>query len=448
MFPYIPNTTKDVEKMLADIGLSSTDRLFDDIPDDLKLNRSLNIGEPLTEFDIARYMNNISSKNRSINELTCFLGAGAYDHYIPSLVDHVISRSEFYTSYTPYQPEISQGTLQTIFEFQSLISNLTGMDVANASVYDGATAIAEAIIMATLETRKNEVVISATVNPEYRKVVKTYAKALNVRLIEVPEKGGITDIDSLKEVVTDDTAAVIVQNPNFFGIIEDIRDIEKITHSAKKAKLIMSVDPISLGILKSPGELGADIVVGEGQPLGNKLSFGGPYLGFMATTTKLMRRLPGRIVGQTEDLDGKRAFVLTLQAREQHIRRDKASSNICSNQALNALAATVYLTSLGKKGLREVALQSARKANYAFEKLTKTGKYKPVFNKPFFREFVLSSDINSKDINKHLMNNGILGGYDIEEDYPQYKGSIMYCVTEKRTKTEINQLVEVLEGVE
>ena len=448
MYPYIPNTQEDVKKALETIGVESIDRLFDDIPEGLKLKNKLNIGEALSELEIAKYMKSLSKENKSIADLTCFLGAGAYDHYIPSLVDHVISRSEFYTSYTPYQPEISQGTLQTIFEFQSLISNLTGMEASNASVYDGATAISEAIIMAALDTRKNEIIISETVHPEYRKVVDTYAEALSVKIVTIPEKDGVTDIEELEKVISDDTAGVIVQSPNFFGIIEDLTDVEKITHSVKKAKLILSTDPIALGILKPPGELGVDIVVGEAQSLGNKLSFGGPYLGFMATTSKLMRRLPGRIVGKTEDLDGKRAFVLTLQAREQHIRRDKASSNICSNQALNALAATVYLTSLGKKGLREVALQCVRKSHYAYEEIIKSGKYKPLFNKPFFKEFAITSDLSGDKVNKKLLESNILGGFDLGREYSKYKNSLLYCVTEKRTKDEIDHLAKALEVIE
>lgn len=447
MFPYIPNTKNHQEKMLEELGLNSIEDLFEDIPKSLRLDRELNIGKPLSEHEVAKYIKGLSKKNKSVEDLTCFLGAGAYDHLIPSVVDHVISRSEFYTAYTPYQPEISQGTLQAIFEFQTLISNLTGMEASNASVYDGATAIAEAVIMAVMDTRKNDIIISKTVNPEYRKVLKAYSKALEINLIEVDEKDGVTDTESLKNLVNDDTAAVIVQNPNFFGIIEDVEEVEEITHSAKKAKLIMSVDPISLGILKKPGEIGADIVVGEGQSLGNSLNFGGPYLGFMATTKKLMRRLPGRIAGQTEDVDGKRAFVLTLQAREQHIRREKATSNICSNQALNALAATVYLTSLGKEGLKEVAMQSAKKAHYAFEEMTKSGKYTAKFNKPFFKEFVVTSDLSPQNINDELLKNNILGGYDLGKDYPQYENSLLYCVTEKRTKSEIDGLVKVLEGI-
>lgn len=447
MFPYIPNKENEVRQMLDEIGVESIDELFDDIPKSIRLDRKLNLGKPLSELETAKYITELSNQNRSVNDLISFLGAGAYDHYIPSLINHMLLRSEFYTSYTPYQPEISQGTLQVIFEYQSLICNLTGMDASNASVYDGSNAVVEAASMAISQTRKKDLIISKTVHPETRKALKTYARFEDWNVIEVEDSEGVTDIDKLKAVVGDETAAVIVQSPNFFGIIEDIKEIEGITHSAKKAMLIMSTDPISLGILKQPGELGVDIVVGEGQSLGNNLHFGGPYLGFMATKKEYMRKLPGRIAGQTEDIDGKRAFVLTLQAREQHIRRERATSNICSNQGLNALAATIYLTTMGKQGLREVALQSTQKAHYAFEEAIKSGKYRPMFNKPFFKEFVLSSDIENSKVSKELLNNGILGGYDLSEEYPQYDKSILYCVTEKRTKEEIDKLVQVLEGV-
>lgn len=448
MFPYIPNTDNDEKKMLQDIGLQSSEQLFEDIPKELRLDRRLNLGEPLSEYELENYMNKLSSKNKSVKDLVCFLGAGAYDHYIPALIDHLILRSEFYTAYTPYQAEISQGTLQTIFEYQTLICNLTGMDVSNASMYDGASALAEAGIMSVNITKKNKIIVSKTVNPESINVLKTYAGVKNIEIVEVDFEDGVTDIEALKKVVDNDTASVIVQSPNFFGIIEDVSEIEKVTHSAKKAKLIMSVDPISLGILKSPGELGVDIVVGEGQALGNNLSFGGPYLGFMAAKKKIMRKLPGRIVGKTVDVDGKEGYVLTLQAREQHIRREKATSNICSNEGLNALAAAIYLCTLGKQGIREVALQSTQKAHYAFNEITKSGKYKAVFNKPFFKEFVIEGEADNKKIEKVLLENDILGGYNLGKDFLQYDKKSLYCVTEKRTKQEIDKLVEILEGIQ
>jgi glycine dehydrogenase subunit 1 len=447
MYPYIPNTKDDEKRMLEVIGVDSVEDLFSDIPKDMKLNRELNLKSSMSELEVSNYLTKLSQFNTTTNDLTCFLGAGAYDHYIPSIVEHITSRSEFYTSYTPYQAEISQGTLQYIFEYQTLICNLTGMDVANASLYDGGSALAEAAFMASNITRREKIVISKTVNPSYREVLGTYAHLQGIEVIEIEDEEGTTNLDELKKQVDDKTAAVIVQSPNFFGIIEDIEAIEKIAHSQKKTLLITSVDPISLAILKSPGSLGADIVVGEGQSLGIPLAFGGPYLGFMATKKAHMRKLPGRIVGETVDVDGNRAFVLTLQAREQHIRREKATSNICSNQGLNTLAATVYLVTLGKEGLREVALQATQKAHYAFNEITKSGKYKPLFNKPFFKEFAVTSSIEAEKINQKLLEEKILGGYSLEKDYPQYKNGILYAVTEKRTKEEIDILSSVLEGI-
>ena len=447
MFPYIPTTPEDQKEMLEVAGLNSLDDLFSDIPKDMRLDRELDLPKAKSELEVMTYLNSLAKKNCSLSELTCFLGAGAYDHYIPSVVDHVISRSEFYTSYTPYQPEISQGTLQYIFEFQTLICQLTGMDVANASLYDGGSAIAEAALMTAAHSRKDEIIVSKTVSPQSRRVLKTYAHVQNLTVVEVDMKDGITDLDQLKEKVSDKTAAVIAQSPNFFGIIEDLKTIGEIAHTGKKTSFIASVDPISLAILKKPSELDVDVVVGEAQGMGIPLSFGGPYLGFMATKKDYLRKIPGRIVGETVDVNGKRSYVLTLTAREQHIRREKATSNICSNQGLNTLAATVYMVTLGKQGLKEVALQSTKKAHYAYEQLTKSGKYKPVFDQPFFKEFVVKSDIDSDKILTDLRNENIIGGYDLAINYPEFKNSIMYAVTEKRTKDEIDKLCSVLEGI-
>lgn len=446
MFPYIPNTLEDESSMLKQIGVSSVEKLFEDIPGDIKLNRELNINPSMSELEVQKQVKCLSSKNKSTEELVCFLGAGVYDHYIPSIIKHLVSRSEFYTSYTPYQPEISQGTLQAIFEYQTLICSLTGLDVANASMYDGSTSCAEAAFMATEYTKRKTIIVSKSVHPQIRKVLETYMKFKGIELILVDIKDGVTDTIKLKELVDNKVAGVIVQNPNFFGIIEDMTEAEKITHD-NKALLIMSVDPISLAILKTPGEIGADIVVGEGQSLGIQMNFGGPYLGFMATTKKLMRKVPGRIVGQTVDVDGKRAFVLTLQAREQHIRRERATSNICSDQTLNAIAAAIYLTTMGKQGLKEVAYQSMLKAHYAFNEIIKSEKYNVVFNKPFFKEFMIEATQSVNIINDLLLEKNIIGGYDIEVDYPQYKNTLLLCVTEKRTKPEMDKLVSVLEEI-
>lgn len=444
MHRYIPNTEVDKKQMLDSIGVSSIGDLFSDIPTNLKLNRELNIGKAMSEIEILEHMKSLAEKNKSTDDLVCFLGAGAYDHYIPSIVKHLAMRSEFYTAYTPYQPEISQGTLQVIFEYQTLMTNLTGMDVTNASMYDGPTATAEAAIMACENTRRKSIIVSKTVNPETRKVLKTYLTVRDIELIEVDMVDGVTDVEKLKSLVNKNTAGVIVQSPNFFGIIEDVTEVEKVIHE-NKGNLIMYVDPISLGILKTPGELGVDIVVGEGQSLGNRLNFGGPHLGFLATTSKLVRKLPGRIVGQSIDVDGKRAFVLTLQAREQHIRRYKATSNICSNQGLNVVMAAIYMITMGKKGLREVALQSTQKAHYAYNEIIKTGKFKPLFDKPFFKEFTVSSNIDASKVNKELLNKGILGGYELRKEYNELNNGLLFCVTEKRTKEEIDKLTGALE---
>lgn len=444
MHRYIPNTENDINRMLQSIGVKSIEDLFQDIPKELRLERELNLTAPLSEIELTKHMKYLSNKNKNIEDFTCFLGAGAYDHYIPSVIKHLAMRSEFFTAYTPYQPEISQGTLQAIFEYQTMICNLTGMDITNASMYDGATAALEAGMMAVENTKRKTLLVSKTVHPEVRKVLDTYIKFRDVNMVEIDMAEGVTDIDHLKSMIDTDTAAVLLQSPNFFGAIEDLAEAEKIIHQ-NKAMLIHYADPISLGILKSPGELGADIVVGEGQSLGNPLNFGGPYLGFLATTSKLVRKIPGRIVGQSEDVDGKRAFVLTLQAREQHIRRYKATSNICSNQGLNALIATIYLVTMGKKGLKEVAMQSTQKSHYALKQITKSGKFKPLFNQPFFKEFAVSSEISSTKVNQELMKHGILGGYALDQDYPQLKNALLFCVTEKRTKEEIDKLVEILE---
>ena len=444
MHRYIPNTEADEKLMLDSIGAKSIEDLFRDIPKELRLDREIDIQNAQSELELSRHMKKLSNTNKSTEDLVCFLGAGAYDHYIPSIVRHLAMRSEFYTAYTPYQPEISQGTLQAIFEYQTMICGLTGMDVTNASMYDGATACVEAAMMAVENARRSSIIVSKTVNPEIRRVLKSYLHFRDVEVIEVDMADGVTDVEKLKPLVEAGTAGVIVQNPNFFGIIEDLSEVEKITHG-NKAILIDYVDPISLGILKTPAESGVDIAVGDGQSLGTSLNFGGPYLGFLATTSKLMRKMPGRIVGQSEDVDGKRAFVLTLQAREQHIRRYKATSNICSNQGLNALMATIYMSTMGKKGLREVAEQSAKKAHYAMTQLTKSGKFKLLFDKPFFKEFAVAGEASGKTVNEELLKNNILGGFELDKEYAELKNGLLLCVTEKRTKEEIDKLTQVME---
>ena len=445
MHRYIPNTDADAEAMLDVIGIETLDELFQTIPDNLILKRDLRLNPGMSELEIERKMKELGKKNRTTDDLICFLGAGAYDHYIPSIIKHLAKRSEFYTAYTPYQPEISQGTLQAIFEYQTMICGLTGMDVSNASLYDGATACAEAAIMAVDSTRRNTILVSETVHPETRQVLKSYMHSRDIKMVEIPMADGVTDPEMLKKLIDADSAAVIVQNPNFFGIVEDFTEIEKITHG-NKSLLVSSVDPISLAILKKPAEYGADIAVGDAQVLGNNLNYGGPYIGFMAVTSKLMRRMPGRMVGQSVDVDGRRAFVLTLQAREQHIRRYKATSNICSNQSLNALIAAIYMVTMGKKGLREVALQVTEKAYYAARKITAGGKYRLAFDKPFFREFALIGPKDADLVNKELLKNNILGGYNLKKEYGIENG-VLLCVTEKRTKQEIDRLAELMEVI-
>ena len=445
-YPYIPATHEDEQKMLKACNVSSIDDLFSDIPDDLKLNRDLNLDESKSELEVSEIITKMADKN--IDDLTCFLGAGAYDHYIPSLIKSITSRSEFYTAYTPYQAEISQGTLQSIFEFQSMIAEITKMDIANASMYDGATAAVEACIMAVGKTRRNKIVVPKTVHPETRQILKTYLQFKDVEVVEVDydREYGTTDLNKLKEVVGEETACILVQNPNFFGVIEDVDEIGSIARD-NKAMYVMSVNPITLSILKSPGEVGADIAVGDAQPLGNSLNFGGPYVGFLAIKSGLIRKMPGRVVGQTVDADGKRCYALTLQTREQHVRREKATSNICSNQGLNALIASIYLATMGKKGYQEVAMQNIQKSHYAYKKFDESKNFEPVFKGKFFNEFVVKSPMPVEELNEKLLENKILGGYDLGKDYEELKGCVLMCVTEKRTAKEIDNLVNLMEGM-
>jgi glycine dehydrogenase subunit 1 len=445
-FRYLPMTEKDHREMMATLGIDSVEELFADIPESVRFNGRLNIPEAMAEPDLVRHMNRLAGKNASFDQYVCFLGAGAYEHHIPSVVNHVISRSEFYTAYTPYQPEISQGELQAIFEFQTMICELTGMEVANSSMYDGPTALAEAAGVATATTRKRKVVVSRAVHPEARAILTTYAKGVGLTVVEAPCTDGATDPARLEELVDADTAAVIVQTPNFFGNLEDLDAIEPIAHR-HKGMLIVSANPIALGVLKPPGAYGADIVIGDAQPMGIAVQFGGPHCGYFATTKALMRRIPGRIVGQTVDEEGKRGFVLTLQAREQHIRREKATSNICSNQALNALAAAVYMSAMGKQGIQDVARLNIQKAHYAQQRLVQIPGVEPLFNRPFFNEFALKLPKPVGEVNRQLLEEGIIGGYDLGRDYDELAGTMLLAVTEMRTKEEIDRLAEVMEGI-
>ncbi|MGX7734892.1 aminomethyl-transferring glycine dehydrogenase subunit GcvPA [Staphylococcus aureus] len=437
---YIPLTEKDKQEMLQTIGAKSIGELFGDVPSDILLNRDLNIAEGEAETTLLRRLNRIASKNITKETHTSFLGAGVYDHYAPSVVDAMISRSEFYTAYTPYQPEISQGELQAIFEFQTLICELTDMDVANSSMYDGMTSFAEACILAFSQTKKNKIVVSKGLHYQALQVLHTYAKTRKeFEVVEIDLDGTVTDLKKLEAAVDDETAAVAVQYPNFYGSIEDLEKIHSFIED-KKALFIVYANPLALGLLTPPGSFGADIVVGDTQPFGIPAQFGGPHCGYFATTKKLMRKVPGRLVGQTQDDEGNRGFVLTLQAREQHIRRDKATSNICSNQALNALASSIVMSALGKQGIYDIAVQNIEHANYAKQQFIKKGF--EVLDGTSFNEFVVKFDKPIQQVNEELVKYNIIGGFDLGVVSDDFKNHMLIAVTELRTKDEIDTFVE------
>ncbi len=445
MHRYIPMTESDKNEMLEVIGISSVDELFADIPEKVRFKGKLNIKEAKSESALLKEMSRLAAKNADSRQYASFLGAGVYDHYKPVIVDHVISRSEFYTAYTPYQPEISQGELQAIFEFQTMICELTGMDLANSSMYDGGTALAEAGTLAAGHTKRKKLIVSETVHPEARDVVRSYADGQQIEVITVPHKDGVTDMEALGELLADDTAAVLVQYPNFFGQIEDIEAIGKMAHDSG-ALCVVSANPLALGILTPPGQLGADITVGDAQPFGIPEQFGGPHCGYFAVTKKLMRKVPGRLVGETTDDEGRRGYVLTLQAREQHIRRDKATSNICSNQALNALAASVAMTALGKQGIREIAYQNYAKTHYAKQAFEKAG-FTVLGGDSHFNELVVDCKRPVAELNEQLLAQGIIGGYDLSRTYGGMENRALFAITEQRTKEEIDALVQEMEAV-
>ena len=437
---YIPKTAEEEASMLEGMGLASFDALLE-IPQEFRLNRPLDLPLPLSQMELRQTMQSISQTNKVMSS---FLGAGSYNHFIPTTVDAVLSRSEFYTAYTPYQAEMSQGLLQTIYEYQTLICDLTGMEVSNASIYDGASASAEAVLMALRITKRSEVIMARTVHPHYRAVVKTYLSGNDsVQIVEANMDEGRTSLQALSDQISENTACVLIQSPNFLGQIEDMEEIAELVHR-KGALLVMIVDPISLAILKTPGEFGADIAVGEGQAMGNTMSFGGPYVGFFATRRDYIRQMPGRIVAQTVDMDGNRAFCLTLQTREQHIKREKATSGICTNQALNALASAVYLSTLGPEGLKEVAMLCLTKSHQLKEKITAIDRYASPFTAPFFKEFVIKSSAPVASLLKRLERHGILGGVDLGVYYPELKDHLMICVTEKHTESELALLLKEL----
>jgi len=438
---YCPNTPEDISEMLAAIGAESIDDLFSGIPAALR-TRSFYLPPGMSEFELSRKLQKLAGRNN--RDLANFIGGGFYDHLIPAVVDHLAGRAEFYTAYTPYQPECSQGTLQALFEYQTAICRLTGMGVSNASLYDGASALAEAAMMAMRVTGRDRVVIDGCVNPFYRDVVKTYLANLAVEVVEIPPQQGIVDRSALASTLDDRTAAVIIQNPNFFGTLDDLTDLADQAH-AKGALLVASVYPVSLGMVKSPGEMGADIVTGDGQSLGNPLSFGGPSFGFITARKKFIRNMPGRIVGETVDREGRRGFVLTLQAREQHIKRHKATSNICSNQSLCALRGLMFLTSLGREGFAELARLNYDKAEYAKSVFAKLPGVSILNTGPTFNEFTLKLPKDAGPVVERLLSKKIAAGVPLGEWYPELADCMTITVTEKRTREEIDAFAHKLE---
>ncbi len=436
MYKYFPHTEADIKGMLEHIGIKSIDELYAEVPEQVRLKKDYDLPEAKSELEIRQFFAGLAAKNK---QLTCFAGAGAYDHYTPAAVPQIVSRSEYLTSYTPYQAEISQGTLHYIFEYQSMMAELTGMDISNASMYDGSTATAEAVLMAVASAKKaRKVLVSETVDPKILAVIRTYAHFHGVDIEMVKATDGATDKADLDSKLADSgVAGVLVQQPNYFGVVEDYTGFADATHAAK-ALFIMNSVAADLAVLRTPGEWGTDIAVGDGQSLGLPMSFGGPYVGYMCCREKLMRKMPGRIVGMTKDSRGQRAFVLTLQAREQHIRREKATSNICSNESLMALFVTIYMSLMGKQGLKEAAELSYAGAHYLMDRLVATGRFKPAFDRPFFNEFCVRYAGDVDELQKRFIDNGILGGVKVAPD------TIMFAVTEKRTKEEIDKLIETI----
>jgi glycine dehydrogenase subunit 1 len=444
---YLPLTPQDEKEMLARIGVSSFKELIDQIvPEVLQHHGEISIPEAVSESEVRRILGELAGKNLNTDEHLSFLGAGVYDHYIPAIVDSLISRSEFYTAYTPYQAEVSQGTLQSIFEYQSVICELTGLEVSNASMYDGGSALAEACHMANTIKGKSKVILSDLIHPNYQKITRTYTHECGVKIVQCPSKDGVTNITVLKDLVDEDTSCVCVQQPNFYGFLESMTEIEKIVHE-KGALLIAVIDPISLGVIKPPGEYKADVAVGEGQALGVPQSFGGPMLGIFAAIKEFIRYMPGRIVGETTDVEGRRGFVLTLQTREQHIRREKATSNICTNEALLALCALIYLCTLGKQGLIDVGNLCLSKSHYLHSKLKGLKGIKPAFEQEFFKEFLVETDKPAKEVLDALLGHKIFGGVPLSLFDEKLQNQFLIAVTEKRTKEELDLFTDCLSEV-
>ncbi|MFM9903932.1 MAG: aminomethyl-transferring glycine dehydrogenase subunit GcvPA [Pyrinomonadaceae bacterium] len=436
---YIPNSAEERDEMLAVVGLKNAEELFRSIPKDVQLGRPLNVTDPLAESEVIAAMETMAAKNTATTKPS-FLGAGVYSHFSPTVVDHLIQRSEFFTSYTPYQPEIAQGTLQYIFEFQTLVCQLTGMEVANASMYDGSTAMAEAYLMAQRVTRREKIVVAKSVHPEYREVATTYDQHGDSEIVEIGFDEATGRVIGL-EALDDKTAALVVQSPNFFGCIEDLKTLADAAHAVGALFVVVVTEAISFGLLKTPGECGADIVVGEGQSWGVPMSFGGPHVGLFATQEKFVRQMPGRLCGVAYDKNGNRGFVLTLSTREQHIRREKATSNICTNQGLIALAATIYMETMGKKGLQEVAMQNAQKAAYAKSQIAAVDGYEIAFSSPTFNEFVVRGPRPATEILESVRDKGIIGGLALSKYYGGHDTDFLVCVTETNSREQIDKLV-------
>lgn len=440
-FRYLPITDEDKKDMLKTIGVESTEELFSDIPKEVRLDRELNLKKPTSEYEIKKELTELASKNANLTEYRSFLGAGVYDHFIPSVVDHVISRQEFYTAYTPYQPEITQGELQAMFEFQTMISELTAMPIVNSSLYDGGTAVVEAVNLSVGQTKRTKVLVSAALHPEYRQLIETAANGKKLNVVEIAHENGLTNLEQLEKELDDNTAAVLVQYPNFFGQVEPLDKINELIKQQKKTMFVVSSNPLALGYLTPPGEFGADIVVGDTQVFGIPAQFGGPHCGYFSTTEKYMRKVPGRFVGQTVDEDGQRGFVLALQTREQHIRREKATSNITSNQALNALASAAAMSSLGKNGVKDMAKLNMQKARYTKQKLAEVN-IETIFTGSFFNEIVVKLNKSVDEVNKALFEKGFIGGYNLGKVYPELENHMLIATTEIRSKEEIDTFVK------
>ncbi len=444
---YVPNTADEQHAMLRAVGAETIEDLLADVPEHVRLQRPLDLPKALSEPDLKRLMLNMAERNADLDHFPSFLGAGSYDRVVPSVVAHLAKRSEFLTAYTPYQPEISQGVLQATYEFQTMICQLTGMDVANASLYDGSTAVVEAALLAVGPSGSGEVLVSRALDPQYRATLRTYAWARGFTAREIGLEDGATSVAELEAALTPDTKAVIIQHPNFFGSLEDVRAIERAVHTTSALYVVAFTEPASLGVLAPPSDYGADIVVGEGQSLGSPIGYGGPALGLFASRSAYMRRLPGRLVGKTVDDRGQIGYVLTLQTREQHIRRERATSNICTNQELLAIFASVYLAALGKAGFRELGEQCLRRAHYARERICAVPGFRPLFSRPFFDEFAVLSPLPVEHLNAGLRERGIIGGYDLGREYPELGNAVLFAVTEARTSEDIDVLITALEEI-